>query len=216
MRLVHVGRRDIPLGDLPATTTAPRWPAEYTPETDSARDDAGPSRASQASEDDWRRSRPSFPSRERPQPSLYRARTRSVSRARRTLVQRGLLEPLSADAGLQVWADFEELQQACGAYQKASTEERSQYDLRQPRTVLPCDLKFSTPHTTDGATQAFAKHVFELQMGIQANGMCSNSNIGICERYIASSFQDGSPLHSLWDTIWRSFKPACLATPRLC
>jgi len=42
------------------------------------------------------------------------------------------LEPLAANAGLQVGPDLEELQEACHAYQKASTEERTHYDLRQP------------------------------------------------------------------------------------
>jgi len=97
---------------------------------------------------------------------------------------------------------LEELQEACHAYQKASMEERTHYNLRQPRTVPACVLKCLTPHTTNGAAQTFAKHVFELQMGIQANGMCSDGGMAICERYITSSFQDGSPPRLLWDKIW--------------
>jgi len=128
-----------PLGDLPATPTAPRQPAESSPETDSAKDDTGPSWGSQVSED--------------------------------------AVLPILSLAGTAT------------AVSLSGTH------------LLGVE---SRAHSH---SQTFAKHVFELQMGIQANDICSDSSMGICEHCIASSFQDGSPPRLLWDKIWRSLKP---------
>jgi len=96
------------------------------------------------------------------------------------------LQPLAADAELQVGTNLLGLQESFRAARRGTPEERTGMEHRVPRTApLFSGPVFSDAHTILGAGRAFRNHVYDIGLEISANCLCTETGSAIAERLVA-------------------------------
>jgi len=128
-----------------------------------------------------RRARSTFPQQNRPAEPYCdeRRRTRSVSQTRNQFqAAMAQLQPLAADAELQVSTNLLGLQESFRAAHRGTPEEHTGMERRVPRTApLFSGPVFSDAHTILGTGRAFGNHACDISLVISANCLCTETGL---------------------------------------